>query len=346
MSEATDGYSRDLLRRFSSGDIPLSPAPAVMEEEDSVELELSLGLPFESDWKEKRLFRSSSVANVLTYAAEEAPPEAKPAVPLMRTCSLPAETDEEVRKRKELQCLRRMEAKRKRSEKQRSRAEEREEESLKAKVENLSVGPGHSGTQSGQAAPFGMPIRAGPGANWAVAALSRQRSTGSQGSFSSGVSEALQVTLEVIISEKLGFNIPGRNGSQDPMSATSIRDRRRTTGKSVNSPTEQPSDPSKKSSTDNYTNNNNNSNNNSGTTETARNVMDSMPCVSTKGDGPNGKKIDGFLYRYKKGEEVRIVCVCHGKFLSPAEFVEHAGGGDVAHPLKHIVVNPTPSAYL
>ncbi|KAK1291328.1 Ninja-family protein AFP3 [Acorus calamus] len=298
MSEATDGYSRDLLRRFSSGDIPMSPAPAVMEEEDSVELELSLGLPFGSDWKEKRLFRSSSVANVLTYAAEEAPPEAKPAVPLMRTCSLPAETDEEVRKRKELQCLRRMEAKRKRSEKQRSRAEEREEESLKAKVESLSVGPGHSGNQSGQVASFGMPIRAGAGANWAVAALSRQRSIGSQGSCSSGVSEALQVTLEIIISEKLGFNIPGRNGSQDPMSATSIRDRRRTTGKSVNS------------------------------------------------HGPNGKKIDGFLYRYKKGEEVRIVCVCHGKFLSPAEFVEHAGGGDVAHPLKHIVVNPTPSAYL
>ncbi|KAK1269518.1 Ninja-family protein AFP3 [Acorus gramineus] len=336
MSEATDGYSRDLLRRFSSGDIPLSPAPAVMEEADSVELELSLGLPFGSDWKEKRLFRSTSVANVLTYAAEEAPPEAKPAVPLMRTCSLPAETDEEVRKRKELQCLRRMEAKRKRSEKQRSRAEEREEESLKAKVESLSVGPGHSETQSGQAAPFGMPIRAGPGANWAVAALSRQRSIGSQGSCSSGVSEPLQ-----------GFNIPGRNGSQDPMSATSIRDRRRTTGKSVNSPTEPPSDPSKMPPTDNYNYNNSSSSSSiSGTTETARNVMDSMPCVSTKGDGPNGKKIDGFLYRYKKGEEVRIVCVCHGKFLSPAEFVEHAGGGDVAHPLKHIVVNPTPSAYL
>ncbi|KAL6324683.1 hypothetical protein AAG906_013496 [Vitis piasezkii] len=29
--------------------------------------------------------------------------------------------------------------------------------------------------------------------------------------------------------------------------------------------------------------------------------------------------------------EVRIVCVCHGSFLSPAEFVKHAGGSDVAH---------------
>lgn len=73
--------------------------------------------------------------------------------------------------------------------------------------------------------------------------------------------------------------------------------------------------------------------------EILKNVMLDMPCVSTKGDGPNGKKIEGFLYQYKKGEEVKIVCVCHGRFLSPAEFVKHAGGADVAHPLKHIVVN-------
>ncbi|CAH8384995.1 unnamed protein product [Eruca vesicaria subsp. sativa] len=76
--------------------------------------------------------------------------------------------------------------------------------------------------------------------------------------------------------------------------------------------------------------------------QAARNMIEDMPCVSTTGDGPNGRKIDGFLYRYRKGNEVRIVCVCHGSFLSPAEFVKHAGGRDVAHPLKHIVVNPSP----
>ena len=69
--------------------------------------------------------------------------------------------------------------------------------------------------------------------------------------------------------------------------------------------------------------------------------MIDMPCVSTRVLGPNGKRIEGFLYRYRKGEEVRIVCVCHGSFLSPAEFVKHAGGGDVSHPLKHIVVSPS-----
>ena len=79
-------------------------------------------------------------------------------------------------------------------------------------------------------------------------------------------------------------------------------------------------------------------NNNS---EATRNMMIDMPCVSTRGLGPNGKRIEGFLYRYRKGGEVRIVCVCHGSFLSPAEFVKHAGGGDVSHPLRHIVVRPS-----
>ncbi|MCD7459963.1 hypothetical protein HAX54_042407 [Datura stramonium] len=34
------------------------------------------------------------------------------------------------------------------------------------------------------------------------------------------------------------------------------------------------------------------------------------------------------------------------KCLPPAEFVKHAGGADVAHPLKHIVINPNASPLL
>lgn len=79
--------------------------------------------------------------------------------------------------------------------------------------------------------------------------------------------------------------------------------------------------------------------------ETGRSALEDMPCVFTKGDGPNGRRVDGILYKYGKGEEVRIMCVCHGNFLSPAEFVKHAGGSDVAHPLKHIVVNPNTSPF-
>ena len=77
-----------------------------------------------------------------------------------------------------------------------------------------------------------------------------------------------------------------------------------------------------------------------------KSMMEDMPMVSSRVDGPNGRKIDGFLYRYRKGEEVRIVCICHGNFLTPAEFVKHAGGGDVTNPLRHIVVNPSPSVFL
>lgn len=68
-------------------------------------------------------------------------------------------------------------------------------------------------------------------------------------------------------------------------------------------------------------------------------VLARMPCVSTTGNGPNGKTVSGFLYRYTKNE-VSIVCVCHGDSFSPAGFVEHAGGIDITHPLKHITIFP------
>ncbi|KAK8958972.1 Ninja-family protein AFP3 [Platanthera guangdongensis] len=67
--------------------------------------------------------------------------------------------------------------------------------------------------------------------------------------------------------------------------------------------------------------------------------------LSTRGDGRNGRKIQGFLYKCGWGE-VRIVYVCHGSFLMPAEFVKHGGGGDVAHPLKHIIANPSSPPFL
>lgn len=65
-----------------------------------------------------------------------------------------------------------------------------------------------------------------------------------------------------------------------------------------------------------------------------------MPCVSATGNGPNGRTITGLLYKYTKSE-VSIMCVCHGSFFSPAEFVEHAGGVDVTHPLRHITIVPS-----
>ncbi|KAE8701382.1 Nuclear transport factor 2 family protein with RNA binding domain, putative isoform 1 [Hibiscus syriacus] len=44
----------------------------------------------------------------------------------------------------------------------------------------------------------------------------------------------------------------------------------------------------------------------------------SMPRVSTRGNGPNGKTINGFLYRYSNSG-VSIICVCHGSsFTRPS----------------------------
>ncbi|XP_014516156.1 ninja-family protein 3 isoform X1 [Vigna radiata var. radiata] len=67
-------------------------------------------------------------------------------------------------------------------------------------------------------------------------------------------------------------------------------------------------------------------------------LLPQMPYVSAKGN--NGKTVHGFLYRYNKSE-VSIVCVCHGSTFSPAEFVQHAGGTDITHPLRHITVIPS-----
>ncbi|KAJ0253997.1 Jas TPL-binding domain-containing protein [Hirschfeldia incana] len=252
--------SRDLLQSFMSKKNKNHPSV----EDGEVEVELDLGLSLNGRFgvdplaKTRLLTRSSSIPD---FVVNDHRSEL-----LSRTCSLPVET-EEWRKRKELQSLRRLEAKRKRSEKQRN---------VRVLREKLKAG------------------RAGGGEEKIV----EEGSIGSSGSGSSGLSEL--------------DTAPPHPPPPPPPPVQA------TTNKTIET------SPS------------------SATAPTARNIIEDMPCVSTTGDGPNGKKIDGFLYRYRKGQEVRIVCVCHGSFLSPAEFIKHAGGTDVAHPLKHIVVNPSP----
>ncbi|CAN7025714.1 hypothetical protein BRARA_F03078 [Brassica rapa] len=246
--------SRDLLQSFMS-----KKNKNMSVEDGEVEIELDLGLSLNGRFgvdplaKTRLLTRSSSIPD---FVVNDGRSEL-----LSRTCSLPVET-EEWRKRKELQSLRRLEAKRKRFEKQRN---------VRVLREKHKTGAGGGGREE---------------------KIVEEGSIGSSGSGSSGLSEL--------------DNTPP---PPPPVQAT--------TNKSVET-----SPPI--------------------TAPAARNIIEDMPCVSTTGDGPNGKKIDGFLYRYRKGQEVRIVCVCHGSFLSPAEFIKHAGGSDVTHPLKHIVVNPSP----
>ncbi|KAJ6795435.1 ninja-family protein AFP3-like [Iris pallida] len=316
-------YSRDLLRRFAGDET----APEVGGGEFR-EVELSLGLSLGGcfgDAKEKGLVRSSSVSVF--------PPENHHAAGgIARTVSMPAETEEEWRRRKEIQSLKRMEAKRKRSEK---RAKERREE----EEEDLASAAGPPKEAKVAAAVPAAAATAGALRLAGTGKPASQGSIGSQGSSSSGVSDFESKPLHGLDATRMNISVEVRSpplplvlehASNKALSSTVLN-------KLTNPPKEE-DEPSKKRKICTVRS--------SGVQEMERSMMEEMPCVSTRGDGPNGRRIEGFLYKYRKGEEVRIVCVCHGSFLTPAEFVKHAGGGDVDHPLRHIVVNPNPSALL
>ncbi|XP_027360327.1 ninja-family protein AFP1 [Abrus precatorius] len=332
------------------------------EEHEDEEVELNLGLSLggrfgvDKHAKKKKLMRSSSVVGTMPLFREDdavAPPPATYPT-LMRTSSLPTETEEEWRRRKELQTLRRMEAKRRRSEKQRVSREVagggggggfEEVEGASA-----TMGLNRFGSSTAAPPPFVLP-------SWGVAAKqvvlgdvlgkgkvgfqglfaqpSSQGSADSQGGSSSSVSEMESKSF-------LGSSSCGE--ARSPASNQSIQERssQGAAGSSVAKTNENMT----KTSRAEVENRSKKPAKNIMGREIGTNSMEDMPCVFTKGDGPNGRRIEGILYKYGKGEDVRIMCVCHGNFLSPAEFVKHAGGGDVAHPLRHIVVNPSAAPFL
>ncbi|XP_061365927.1 ninja-family protein AFP3 isoform X2 [Gastrolobium bilobum] len=326
--------------------------------DEEEELELSLGLSmngrFGVDPTAKKIKRTTSIPEFVNPVRDEEMGYVVPmaCTPLIRTCSLPTETEEEWRKRKELQTLRRMEARRKRSEKQRN---------LKAMRERnraFSEEVGSEGVVEGN----NLVVELGAGAFNEFTSLDRtaslttrvcglglngekekekgggllpppspsQGSIGSsQGTGSSGTSEPEcqqgQGTTPVDARSPISANMLPEVELKSPV----------TSGARVAENSGKIAEGTMRNQTNKHSPPENR------TKDIVRNLLEDMPCVSTKGEGPNGKRIQGFLYRYGKGEEVRIVCVCHGSFLTPAEFVKHAGGDDVANPLKHIVVSPS-----
>lgn len=54
----------------------------------------------------------------------------------------------------------------------------------------------------------------------------------------------------------------------------------------------------------------------------------------------SGQMIKGFLAKYNV-EEIRILCACHAFSMTPAQFIKHAGGGDVARPERYIFMKHT-----
>ncbi|GLU01819.1 hypothetical protein SLE2022_191030 [Rubroshorea leprosula] len=353
-STSMTNLPRDLLRGFMSSN-HLSRRNQQNSEEDDEDIELSLGLSlngrFGVDPRAQKLTRSSSIPDFLTNPLRRDSNDTSCGFPmasasLVRASSLPTETEEEWRKRKELQTLRRMEAKRKRSEKQRNlkAARNRARGSAEENCEDDKREEAVTGNST-EFLPFGVPtwVNGGRGAcgievkgekaiDLQQAVAAPQGSNGSPGCVSMGISE-----FE-------GQSVQGTNkcleARKPPIvqSSTETEQRERViAGRLLTQRSENFAGVAKDNQLGNQ------AIADKGVKEAERNILEDMPCVSTTGDGPDGKRIEGFLYRYGKGEEVRIVCVCHGSFLSPAEFVKHAGGGDVEHPLKHIVVNPSPS---
>lgn len=121
----------DFLGRFGGafGDDPdnglkKSKSKSIISEEIELSLDLSTNGCFGVDLKGKsKLIRSSSIASILPLPKTEIEEVSVPMVPtgsLVRTTSLPVESEEVIRKRKEMQFLKRLEVKRKRLERRNS----------------------------------------------------------------------------------------------------------------------------------------------------------------------------------------------------------------------------------
>ncbi|CAN6937901.1 unnamed protein product [Brassica oleracea] len=312
-------FPRDLLQRYT----PISAKVVNGKEVDEeIELDLSLSLGGRFGVDKSKLARSSSVVGpTMPFPRENHQPETemRPVetsvaghMGLPRTTSLLVETEEEWRKRKEMESLRRMEARRRRSEKLRGRGSGGGNIIKPTEANNDSV-PGEGSTTTRRR---GRPRSVLP--RWSGTAneggLLRQHS-------SSRLILELQpnecINLKIITHTKLvtsseearSLPSPQQQHQQGAMAMPNNGLRRLS---SVDMRIEPPPQ---------------------------GNGKKEMPCVFTRGDGPNGKRVDGILYRYGNGEEVKIMCVCHGDILSPADFVKHAGGPHVDHPLRHIIVN-------
>ncbi|KAL0664561.1 hypothetical protein Bca4012_101399 [Brassica carinata] len=279
-------FPRDLLQRYT----PISAKVVNGKEVDEeIELDLSLSLGGRFGVDKSKLARSSSVVGpTMPFPRENHQPETemRPVetsvaghMGLPRTTSLLVETEEEWRKRKEMESLRRMEARRRRSEKLRGRGSGGGNIIKPTEANNDSV-PGEGSTTTRRR---GRPRSVLP--RW------------------SGTAN------EASSEEARSLPSPQQQHQQGAMAMPNNGLRRLS---SVDMRIEPPPQ---------------------------GNGKKEMPCVFTRGDGPNGKRVDGILYRYGNGEEVKIMCVCHGDILSPADFVKHAGGPHVDHPLRHIIVN-------
>ena len=152
-------FPRDLLNRFMAVNhhnhhhhhqLRHHDDDDVEEEEIELSLGLSMNGRFGVDPTAKKIKRTTSIPEFVHPVKDDdvGYPMPMPCTTLIRTCSLPAETEEEWRKRKELQTLRRLEARRKRSEKQRNLKAMREQRN-RSLCEDIGVVEGNNLVEQG-----------------------------------------------------------------------------------------------------------------------------------------------------------------------------------------------------
>ncbi|KAJ7942424.1 ninja-family protein AFP3-like [Quillaja saponaria] len=315
-------FPGDLLQRF----ISVNQFPVKLEEsrEDVEEIELSLVFSlngqFGVDRKANKLKRSSSISDFANPVRDGDFMCKLPIAytPIIRTCSLPTETEEEWSRRKELQTLRRMEGKRKLSEKQRiSKAVWERSRAFGEEIyedDNLpEVVNGNHQIEQGAKALNGFPNLVNPSLGMLACGLelngeegsglvhggleklppslppapapapapapSSQGSIGSQGTGSSGISESeslLHRGISKLIEARSPGSAPISTASEQKTPVTRETPISRNSGKVTAAAKGNRS--SKIESADK-----------------GRNVLKDMPCVSTKGYGPNSKRIDVFF---------------------------------------------------
>jgi hypothetical protein len=116
--------SRDFLGAFGGAGAARDDAAGGESDDIELSLGLSLGGRFGTEAKRPRLARSSSIASVCSVSSLDGDRDADPSLaallPLLRTSSLPTETEEERWRRREMQCQRRLEVRRKRVERRNS----------------------------------------------------------------------------------------------------------------------------------------------------------------------------------------------------------------------------------
>ncbi|GFZ17001.1 ABI five binding protein 3 [Actinidia rufa] len=305
MGEANrDGVAEILLSIRRN---PAKFAPKFSEFSDSEHLDLNLGLSLGGLYsqipKEKPLIRTSSLNIDLALGENEG--GGGGFLSLTRSASLPTEAEQEMRKIREIQAMKRMEVKRRLLEKQRNNRGGCSDQ--EGKLSNL---------------PFEkLKFNACSSTNRGI--------QGPENSTAAKVSTLSQPTLVTSKVTENGKSVDTTNFRSAPLFMLEKSEN----GKQVSPPNGKPVEPAeteheRPSKKVKVLGND---------PTTSMEMWKQMPSVTTIGDGPNGKRIEGLLYRYSKGQ-VSIVCICHGNFLSPAEFVKHAGGTDVANPMKHINV--------